>query len=858
MQYARSVVIAAALLCAPAAEPTRAATFFAEERDGAQGEAGQGAAAGQAGAVPPETASRNGAAQEGEKEEEGEKKEEQPKAEDLALFDAVVVTANVNQGSKLESSISVSTLSSDAVEESAPRSTAEIFRNIPGVRSESTGGQGNANIAVRGLPVASGGAKFLQLHEDGLPVLEFGDIAFGNADIFLRNDPSLERVEAVRGGSASTYASNSPGGVINFISNVGSTPGGSIALTRGLDYRSTRLDVGYGSVAESWGFYLGGFYRAGEGVRRAGYTAEDGGQLKANLSRYFQNGVVRVYAKYLDDQAIGYLPMPVRVTGTNARPHLSGFSGFDPRRDTPHSVYFLRDFGLDGNNNPRVTNVAEGMHPISTAFGTELSFQLEGGWSILDRLRVADTSGRFVSPFPAEVGDAGAISASIGGAGSRLVYANGPQAGAGYAGRVIRTHLFNTEINDFGNAINDLQLAKAFGLSGKRNLNLLFGYYKSRQTINMDWTWNSYLLELKGDNAALLDVVDGTGAVVSRRGLYAYGVPFWGNCCQRNYDTDYDIDAPYAVVSFESSRLTLDASLRYDSGKAFGSYAGTLQVSDFDVDGDGTIGPPERSVSLIDKGRPSPVNYDWDYVSSSVGANVLFGRDLAGFARVSRGARANADRLLFGTVLPDGSVRQEDAVDFVSQIELGLKWRVRRLGLFVTGFKARTEEQNFEATTQRFFDRVYDSHGVELEVFSRFGDFSINGGLTWTDAEISKDQITPQNVGHTPRRQADFVYQATADYRRNRLNIGVNLIGTTDSFAQDNNELVMPGFTQVNPFVSVDMARRLTLWLAVNNLFDAFGLTESEEGTIVEGVENVIRARSIPGRSTTLTLRYRF
>jgi outer membrane receptor protein involved in Fe transport len=153
---------------------------------------------------------------------------------------------------------------------------------------------------------------------------------------------------------------------------------------------------------------------------------------------------------------------------------------------------------------------------------------------------------------------------------------------------------------------------------------------------------------------------------------------------------------------------------------------------------------------------------------------------------------------------------------------------------------------------------VYDSHGVELEMFSRFGDFSLNGGLTWTNAEISEDQITPLNVGHTPRRQADFVYQATADYRRNRLRIGVNLIGTTDSFAQDNNQLVMPGFAQVNPFVSVEIAKGMTLSLAVNNLFDAFGLTESEEGSIVEGVENVIRARSIPGRSSTLSVGYRF
>ncbi len=136
-------------------------------------------------------------------------------------LDEILVTASTGDTTVFRSSVSVTVVEPDLVEKAAPRSTAEIFRNIPGIRSESSGGEGNANIAVRGLPVAAGGAKFLQLHEDGLPVMEFGDIAFANADIFLRYDYSVERIEAIRGGSASTFASNSPGGVINFISRTG-------------------------------------------------------------------------------------------------------------------------------------------------------------------------------------------------------------------------------------------------------------------------------------------------------------------------------------------------------------------------------------------------------------------------------------------------------------------------------------------------------------------------------------------------------------------------------------------------------------------------------------------------------------
>ena len=142
-------------------------------------------------------------------------------------------------------------------------STAEIFRNIPGIRSEAGGGNaGNANIIVRGLPAASGGAKFLQLHEDGLPVLEFGDIAFGNADIFLRSDWSVERVESVRGGSASTFASNSPGGVINFISNTGERPVSRLGYMKGVDFDWDQMDFEYGGpISERWRGHIAGYAR---------------------------------------------------------------------------------------------------------------------------------------------------------------------------------------------------------------------------------------------------------------------------------------------------------------------------------------------------------------------------------------------------------------------------------------------------------------------------------------------------------------------------------------------------------------------------------------------------------------------
>ena len=45
----------------------------------------------------------------------------------------------------------------------APTSSAEVLRAIPGVRSESSGGEGNANMTVRGVPISAGGARYVEV-----------------------------------------------------------------------------------------------------------------------------------------------------------------------------------------------------------------------------------------------------------------------------------------------------------------------------------------------------------------------------------------------------------------------------------------------------------------------------------------------------------------------------------------------------------------------------------------------------------------------------------------------------------------------------------------------------------------------
>ena len=771
--------------------------------------------------------------------------------EDANVLEDVVVTGVVNPRAKIKSSVSITSLNVDQVQQSAPRSTAEIFRTIPGIRSESSGGEGNSNISVRGVPISSGGSKYLQIQEDGLPVLLFGDIAFATADIFTRFDGNVARIEAIRGGSASTLASNSPGGIINFISKTGKTEGGTIMTSFGLDYNNFRTDLDYGAkIGDGLYFHAGGFYRAGEGVRETGFTANNGGQVKFNVTKEFEKGSVTVYAKFLNDRAAAYMPMPVQVTGTNANPTWGNVNGFDATTGALQSIYLNHNVGLGPDGALRRESVSNGMHPVSKSIGASANFDLDGGWKVTDNIRYSGNSGGFIAPFPAEVGSASAIANSFG-TGSTLTYAKDGTPFNTANGLVARIHMFDTQLNNMNNFMNDLRVSKTFDKVG-----ITAGYFKSIQNISMSWLWNSYLQEVSDNNPRLINVTNAAGDLLSENGLYAYGTPAWGNLA-RNYDTQYNVSAPYANVSVDATdKLSFEGGLRYDMGKVSGSFAGGTS-SPFDINNDNVISAPEQNVFAVNTANETAVNYDYDYVSYSVGANFLLTEKQSVFGRFSRGASAKADRILFsGLNYLDGN--KINALDFLTQAEIGYKQKFSKGYVYATAFHSKTDEQGgYEATSNSIINNNYKSLGLELETaYNVNDDFNLRGGLTYTKAEITSGD----NNGNEPRRQPKLMYNFMPTYKfsAKKNTLGLSFIGQTKAFAQDSNELVMNGFVIVNGFVEVEITKGLSVNLSGNNLLDTLAITETEEGSITANTTNYVRARPMPGRSVSMALSYRF
>lgn len=497
--------------------------------------------------------------------------------------------------------------------------------------------------------------------------------------------------------------------------------------------------------------------------------------------------------------------------------------GIDPRRAAFYNAGWPLDNTLNNSNGRSTSNIRDGLVSKSDAFGAQMEFNLAGGVKLQDNFRWSKNSGHFVGIFPSD---------DVSAAPANTRFATGANAGSLYAGNRFTAVVFNTKVDDVGLTANDLKVSKVFDL-GAGKLTATGGLYTSMQHLKLTWNFNQYSLSASDEGARLLDV---PGLV--------NGSPAFGGCCMNFQDSKYRTTAPYAIVAYEAGALNLDASIRRDRNVATGSYYQTLTA--FGGLADGTT---------YNLARPRLIDYHFGNTSYSLGANFRLGSDLALFARYSDGAAYNADRITFfndpnlvngsAAVIPKNQVRQ---------FEGGAKWRSGGMSVFATLFAAKTDEINVDLTTNpiKVVKQKYDSKGLELEGAYRVGDFTLLGGITFTDAEVTAS-TNAATVGKTPKRQAKVVYQLTPAYSFGPATIGASIVGTSKSMDDSPAGPVsveLPAFVAVNAFVSYALTQNLTASITANNLFDTIGYTESNDG---RGA-----ARSINGRTVKATLRHTF
>ncbi|KQN69664.1 hypothetical protein ASE91_09185 [Sphingomonas sp. Leaf62] len=319
---------------------------------------------------------------------------EPPAGDQEASLGDIVVTGVSRKTRELDATFTINTLNQADIQRLAPISTADLLNNIPGFFAEgSTAGERSNNITVRGLP--SSGYRYAPQLVDGMPVFQDSDVPFANSDVFFSTDLMTDRVEAIKGGPGGTLYSNGLGGVVNYITKTGGDRFAGGYKLELADYGFIRNDLYLsGPITENLHFAIGGFYRTSQGLRDTGYTADQGGQIRGNLTYDSPDGTTRaaLYATVLNDRSAVYNNIPVQVPGFSAPGTVD-----DPIRIKSGSV---RPIGInfqDGtllsrsnryitqiNNDGNVTSadLADGIHPQFTTLAATFSKDFGDGWRV--------------------------------------------------------------------------------------------------------------------------------------------------------------------------------------------------------------------------------------------------------------------------------------------------------------------------------------------------------------------------------------------------------------------------------------------------------------------------------------------
>lgn len=840
---------------------------------------------------------------------------------DLPALEAIVVTGIFNRDTKLNSSVAISTLNAQQIGKRQARGTGDLLSAVPGNAIDMSAGEVGAQIYPRGLStgaVADIGFKYSALQEDGLPIMST-QLQFAVIDMFHRADATVARLEAIRGGSASVSAANSPGGIFNFISRNGTEKfSGITQLSSGVQgdgnpYLRTDLNLG-GPLAESGLFYnIGGFYRHDEGARNLPFPANKGGQLKGNLLMPYQNGSLKLYGKVLDDQVIFYKQLPV-TSLKNPQP----FPGFNLNNSTLIADVANEIPNAADPSTNRSYNARNGIQVNNYALGAQWLHELPNGWRLNSNIKYSyfdfdynQSWGHNLLPIASAPNRIHRLSNEAFNSysyrdaqtGELLAqYNNGELVGENHLGDKVLLTLAKTstyQVNDF---IGQFSLSRRF-----RNHNFTAGYYfgysRIDNTLNLDFLLgrfepNPRLLRLTHPNPYA-----GTAGQPSNlqftdeKGYFAYGFGTFTNFSGNSLLQSFFLNDIWQV----NSRLHLDLGLRYEYNRPDGKKEIWEMSAAQDPLSGMALGQDDDYSTFYDRyfkaGSGEFFNFDfrYDYWSGSLGLNYLLGKDLALYSRVTQGVKAPEMTYYINNFV--NSDFQKGFEEEIFQLESGIKLNTPRLSMFLTGFYSRLTNIPFQILVVsgdigQFTPVTFNTArtiGTEIEAtFKPAANFSLDliatiqaprflefnyYNINRTGSDFSDDFIEEFD-GNTINEVPAFSLDLTPAYRWGIFNAYLNWRYTGERYANRRNTLTLPAFSQFNGGLSGQISKRLLLSLNVNNLFNSAGLMNFEgvgiPGTTGEDItpamiENVIAAQNRPyfvrpilPRSVILTLSSNF
>lgn len=783
------------------------------------------------------------------------------------VLEEVIVTGTARSSglARLDAGFSVNSISSQAIQQITPLSTADVLKNVPGTYVESSGGVAGLRVNVRGFPM-SGGGQFSSVELDGTTLLPPMTLSFIEGYSLFRVDDTVERVEVLRGGPSPLYSSGQPGITLNFIQKKGGDETeGSGRLTLGAEglYRFDGF-LG-GRIAEGWYGTIGGFYRESDGVRDPRFTADQGGQLSGTLSRRWDDGEVTVWGRAVKDANIFFSGAP--LLSTNSGRDIGVYPFFDQRHDT-----------LAGPDNAQVNlEIRPGVVPGTLAvdygdgrtidlrqFGASFDFR-PGEWEISNRLGylegTADTRAIFTSAVPLTLGAYinGRIAATN--ANAALVAAAGAPATAGIA----RYATSGAAITDLGTPVivaglwyvdkdietlsNDLRVSRTFGAH-----TLTLGNYYAQHSVQDLWyQGNNALLQFE-QNARRVDVALNNGVLITKEGFTGYAT--------NNFVDDFDGRNLAFFLSDEwviTDRLRVDGGVRYEDYKV----DGTVGLSS-NLDLDGNLLTFYNNTVNVQNGTTRYFEFDADQTSYTLGANYRFADHASSFVRVNSGYRFPT----FDEVRQGSRVVQE-----IDQYELGFKTAFygldANLTLFYNEFVGQTYTQQIVdpqtgAITNLVAVAGSDAYGAELDgVWRPLDALTLGFNLTYYDAQYQGiENGAPSGVqnGNKVARSPRFMARVSPSYLivlpKGELTFFGAYSYVSSRYSDIQNLQLLPSYQTVDLGVGLSYGA-WDFQLTGLNVTNELGLTEGN-ARIVGTTDSSVIGRSIFGDSYQFSLSYRF
>jgi outer membrane receptor protein involved in Fe transport len=788
----------------------------------------------------------------------------EPSKEVAKEIQQVVVTgvASARGVRKVDSAFSITTANEEQLKQAAPSSTADIMKIVPGVYAESTGGQSGANIEVRGFPSGSD-SPFVSVQMMGNPIFPPPTLSFFEGSSAFRLDDTVERVEVLRGGPSTIWSNAQPGATMNFILKEGTdTPEGTVRFTTGTG-SLRRVDMYYGGkISDGWYGSVGGFYRKTDGVRDAGFPADDGHQITATLTRNLDQGKLTLYARSTDDKNAFYTGVP--LISSNGGRTISAFPGFDPLTGTLMSGE-MRNFTIEAAPGKTLTkDLGDGRGLKATVFGANFD-QRVGDWSASNKFNRFDgdlnTIAMFTGNNPLSMSDyINAAIASANGNAAVVAAAGGPATsgtatfvkGGAVAGnqQVVQAGLWAVE-KKLKSFTDELRVSKEIF---KDNTLTVGGYFADYSSHDVWYLGNSHLMTAV-PQASLINVTLNNGVVVSKNGTD--GNVFYAPVAS------YDGRNTAVFVSDEwkvNDKIKVDFGMRHEQQKISGTIS-NLTSADTDnnpltVYNNGTSMPNGSNTYLS---RTDNAN------SFTIGGNYKLARDTSVFVRANRGHTfVSFDDLR-------GAGNQKDANDSnllptpkITQYEIGFKTASQLYTAYINAFHTQFDGIAFTQILSNGQELRSISgskgNGIEFEVAVRPIE-NLQLQLTG-DYQKSEYRDNPATDGKTVQRQPKLQFRFTPTYRipfgeGNAAKLYATYTSIGERWADQANQQYLPSYRTIDAGVLFSFGDKVELRLAGTNLNNELGLTEGNS-RLTTGNVGPINARPLFGRTWEASLLYRF